>query len=92
MEQFKSMLQMVLGIEKFSDLTAPVLEELNLRVPRITLPEAYMEFCTAEAFDRASHSYGKSYRDVWRGLHGKYDNPPDYVAYPTTEEQILSLM
>ena len=91
-EQFKSMLQMVLGIEKFSDLTAPVLEELNLRVPRITLPEAYMEFCTAEAFDRASHSYGKSYRDVWRGLHGKYDNPPDYVAYPTTEEQILSLM
>ena len=91
-EQFKSMLQMVLGIEKFSDLTAPVLEELSLRVPRITLPEAYMEFCTAEAFDRASHSYGKSYRDVWRGLHGKYDNPPDYVAYPTTEEQILSLM
>ncbi len=90
--KFKSLLQMALGIEEFSDLKVPVLEELNLRAPRIPLPEAYMQFCTAEDFDRASHSYGKSYRDVWRGLQGIYDNPPDYVAYPSTEEQILSLM
>jgi alkyldihydroxyacetonephosphate synthase len=90
--QFKALLKMALDIEEFSDLREPVLEELNLRAPRITLPRDLSIFCTAEDFDRASHSYGKSYRDVWRGLHGIYDNPPDYVAYPTNEEQIMSLM
>ena len=38
------------------------------------------------------HSYGKSYRDIVRGLHGQYDNPTDYVAFPETEDQILALV
>ena len=91
-KQFKSLLQMALGIEEFSDLAVPKIDDINLRPPRIVLPDELMEYCTSEKFERASHSYGKSYRDVWRGIHGQYDNPPDYVAYPTTEEQILSLM
>ena len=33
-----------------------------------------------------------AFRDVWRGFHGHYPNPPDYVAFPTTETDIIQLM
>ena len=90
--QYKSLLQMTLGIEEFSDIPIPTLEELDLREPRITLPESMLSYCSAGVFDRASHSYGKSYRDIWRGVNGLFDNPPDYVAYPEDEDQVLELM
>jgi alkyldihydroxyacetonephosphate synthase len=41
---------------------------------------------------RVSHSYGKSFRDILRGLEGRFDNPPDVFAYPHNEEQLLALM
>jgi len=91
-KQFADLLKMSLGIETFSDIQPPKLKDLDLREPRIELPEALKEYCSSDAFDRASHCYGKSYRDIWRGLHGIFDNPPDYVAYPKTETEILSIL
>ena len=41
---------------------------------------------------RVSHSYGKSFRDIVRALEGRFENPPDIVAYPTTENEILDLL
>ncbi len=90
-DQFAAMLQMALGIKAFSNIVPPQLSELNLRDPRFSLPATLSEYCTSETFDRASHAYGKSYRDIWRGLHGKFDNPPDYVAFPRTEEDIVQI-
>lgn len=88
---FKSMAQMMLGVSQLEETEPPNLDELQLRTPRFTLPPALQSFCTDIAYDRASHCYGKSYRDVTRALYGQYDNPPDYVAYPKTETQIQQL-
>ncbi len=89
--QFAGVLKASLGIEHFSNIEAPQLNEVELRAPRFEIDETLGKFCSSSRFNRASHCYGKSYRDIWRGLHGKFDNPPDYVAYPSTEEEILEI-
>jgi len=87
-EQFKTMIKMSFGVKELQKIEPPKLSDLELRAPRFDLPESLKSYCTDDNLDRASHSYGKSYRDVWRGLHGQFDNPPDYIAYPTSEEQM----
>ena len=32
--------------------------------------------------DRASHAYGKAYRDIVRAFRGRFDHAPDVVAFP----------
>jgi alkyldihydroxyacetonephosphate synthase len=90
-EKTKLLLQMSLGIQEFSSIEPPALENLKLRLPRFTLANNLLTICKSDTYDRASHTYGKSYRDIWRGLYGIFDNPPDYVAYPQTEAHILAL-
>ena len=92
LERFKGLIQMALALPELDNIEPPKLEDLQLRAPRFQLSPSLETFCTDEIFDRASHSYGKSYRDVVRGLYGHFENPPDFVAYPRTEDEIRRLM
>ena len=47
--------------------SAPRLEDIRLEAPRVMAP-ASLSFCTSEHYDRAAHTYGKSYPDLARGL------------------------
>ena len=89
---FKSMVQLAFGLNSLDEAPAPQLIELSLRPSRIILPSALKSFCTNETYDRAGHTYGKSFRDMARAINRVFDNPPDYVAYPSTEEEIAVLM
>lgn len=91
-ERFKATLQMALGLESLERREPLPLEALSLREPRFVLPQELASFCSDSTYDRASHSYGKAFRDVVRGLYGQFDHPPDYVAFPTTEEDLSTLM
>lgn len=88
-EQLKQSLGMSLGMKEFPELPVPI---LNLRDPRFELPASIAHLCTSESEDRANHSYGKSFRDVFRARRGIFPNPVDYVAYPKTEQDIIDLM
>ncbi len=90
--EFKRMVQLAFGLNSLDEISPPRLEELSLRPPRISLPSDLKSFCTHETYDRASHTYGKSFRDMARAIHREFDNPPDYIAYPSTEEEIAALM
>lgn len=90
-EQYKGMLGMLLGIHQFDNIKTPKISDVQLRLPRFSLPEHLVPYMSSDTFDRASHSFGKSFRDIWRGLHGQFDNPPDYVAYPSEEKHIVAL-
>src|SRR5215472_1104471 len=61
--------------------SAPRLEDIKLEAPRVTAP-ASLPFCTNEHYDRAAHTYGKSYPELARGLARDYASAPDAVAYP----------
>jgi alkyldihydroxyacetonephosphate synthase len=91
-EVFLEFLKARFGLDRYDDVPAPEIDDIELRPPRFGLSEELAGFCTDTRLDRASHSYGKAFRDIVRALHGQYDNPTDYVAYPETEDQILVLI
>ena len=68
------------------------LATLQLRAPRMSPPSALVEMCSTTTFDRASHTYGKSYRDVVRGFRGELPAPPDVVAFPRDEADVVALL
>ena len=78
--------------DAFDTITVPRLEDLSLRAPRVAPPASLAAFCTSERYDRAAHTYGKSYPDYVRGMLGDYDCAPDVVAYPRNEAEISAVM
>ena len=68
------------------------IDALDLRAPRVSSPPALAELCSVTTFDRASHTYGKSYRDVVRGFRGELPAPPDVVAFPRDEADVVALL
>jgi alkyldihydroxyacetonephosphate synthase len=73
-------------------LPVPHIEDLELRAPRIAPPASLARLCSADPADRAAHTYGKAYRDVIRALHGRLDHPPDVVARPRTEDDVIDVL
>jgi alkyldihydroxyacetonephosphate synthase len=71
------------------DVAVPVpLDRVELREPRTDPPESLVEICATDAYERASHSMGKAYRDIVRGFRGQFSNPPDVVAHPRDEADV----
>ena len=60
--------------------------------PRVVVPDSLAAMCTVDREERVGHTYGKSFRDVWRGLHRDFSHPPDVVASPRDEHDITSLL
>jgi alkyldihydroxyacetonephosphate synthase len=80
------------GLDDVRPVNPPRLEDLTLRLPRFQITADLALFCVNTDFDRAGHTFGKSYRDVLRGLRLQFENPPDYVAYPQSENDIVALL
>src|ERR1043166_3105338 len=74
------------------EVAPPRLDEIKLSAPRLTPPAALADICSSETYDRAAHSYGKSYPELARGLVGDYANAPDVVAYPRSEAAVAALL
>ncbi|MFI5398139.1 MAG: FAD-binding oxidoreductase [Candidatus Binatia bacterium] len=91
-EHIAQLLAARLHVDGITIAPPPRLDEITLRPPRIAAPPALARICSSAPYDRASHSYGKSFRDIVRAFRRAYPNPPDLVAYPETEEDIVALL
>ncbi|HEY5078033.1 MAG TPA: FAD-binding oxidoreductase [Acidimicrobiia bacterium] len=80
------------GGEARAPIAPPSVDELALPEPRITPPASLAALCTDDPLERAGHTYGKSFRDVWRALHRDFSCPPDLVAIPRDEADIIALL
>src|SRR4029450_1828999 len=61
-------------------LPAPDLGAIDLPPPPPAAPPARLEaVCSSDPSGRASHSYGKSFRDLVRACEGVLEHPPDVV-------------
>src|SRR3954468_24705223 len=81
-----------LGFEP-ADAEQPVrLEELELPPPRIEAPSSLADLCSSDTYERATHAYGKAYRDIVRAFRGRIDSPPDVVARPREEADVERLL
>jgi alkyldihydroxyacetonephosphate synthase len=80
------------GGEAREPIAPPTIDEITLRAPRVEPPAPLAAICTDDPLERAGHTYGKSFRDVWRALHRDFSNPPDLVATPRDEADIVALL
>ena len=81
-----------LGIAKFDVTPPPRMEEITLRAPRIPIPTSLRDICTTEKWDRLFHSYGCSGAEFARAMLREFSNPPDIVAYPRNETDIINVL
>jgi alkyldihydroxyacetonephosphate synthase len=81
-----------LGFEPAEPEQAVSLADVELPAPRLEPPPALAGLCSADPHDRASHAYGRSYRDIVRAFRGRFDHPPDVVARPAGEDDLRRLL
>jgi len=73
------------------EVTAPPIprtEDIELRAPRIRIPEALSGFVTSDKTERIIHTYGGHFLELNRALKGDFASPPDAVAYPANNEEL----
>ncbi len=70
----------------------PKIDQIDLPVPRIARPKRLESILTDDPWERARHTYGRSYRDIVRGFRREFSSPPDWVAIPDDEDQLVSLL
>src|SRR5438270_13983918 len=63
----------------------PTLETITIPDPAVSPPAALAGFCSTDRYDRAAHTYGRSYRDVVRAFRGDFTPAPAFVAFPRPE-------
>ncbi|MFF4960268.1 FAD-binding oxidoreductase [Streptomyces sp. NPDC001222] len=86
------LIRSILGFGAQHVRTPPAVAELELPAPRLAIPDSLARLLTADPYQRASHAYGKSYRDVVRAFHGDFPHPPDLVAFPCDENDITAVL
>src|SRR5437588_6030133 len=60
--------------------------------PRLHLPKSLERLCSQDPYERALHSYGRSYSDIVRAFRGRFDHPPDVVARPRDEQDVQAIL
>ncbi len=68
------------------------LEQVELPPPRLEPPPSLAGICSTDLHDRASHAYGKAYRDVVRAFRGRFDHAPDVIAHPRDEREVEAIV
>ncbi|MBI1737259.1 MAG: FAD-binding oxidoreductase [Candidatus Rokubacteria bacterium] len=86
------MLGQKFGMTSFDVTAPPRPEEITLRAPRVTVPDALTPIVSLDHRDRLEHSYGKNWYDCARMLLRTVPNPPDAVAFPRDEADIVRVL
>ncbi len=80
------------GVSRLAVAEPPTVDELDLPEPRVAPPPALAELCSTGPYERAGHTYGKSFRDIVRALRREFPPPPDVVAFPRHEADVVALL
>lgn len=88
----RAFLSAKLGCHVGEGIAVPQLDGIRMPDTRRAVPSDLSDLVTTERYHRATHTYGKSFRDVIRALDGDFSPAPDFVAYPQTEEDIERIL
>lgn len=70
----------------------PSIDSIELRPSRIQIPTNLASLVTANKTDRITHTYGGHSLELLRAIRGKFDEPPDAVAYPSSEQELEQIL
>jgi alkyldihydroxyacetonephosphate synthase len=79
-------------VPAFEAMPIPRAEEIELRTPRVRPPAALSAICSSDHYERLLHSYGKSFFDSVRAFARDFSNPPDVIAFPRGEAELVSIL
>ena len=91
-EKISSLLQERFSLRNSTVHNAPSIDEISLPDVRIQPPGSLGEICSSEPYDRAGHTYGKSFRDIVRAFRRCFDSAPDLVAFPRNENEVIDIL
>ena len=80
------------GLAGFDVTPPPLADEIALRAPRLAVPAALEAIVRTDHFTRLEHSYGKAWFDACRMFMRSVPNPPDAVAFPESEADIVRIL
>jgi alkyldihydroxyacetonephosphate synthase len=70
----------------------PAIEDIELRPARVKVPGALADFVGSDHRERVLHTYGGHMLELLSALRGQFDNPPDAVAHPRTEDELEAVL
>lgn len=71
---------------------APKESDFQLRAPRVAPPAALAPMTSVTPYDRLTHSLGKSFADIVRMYLRDVRHPPDVVAFPKSEADVVAIL
>jgi alkyldihydroxyacetonephosphate synthase len=91
-ETLESQIRSRLGAGDGARVPPPRVEEIALAPSRLAIPRSLAHALTADPEERLIHSYGKSYPDSVRAFDREFRRPPDLVAFPQTEAEVVAVL
>ena len=70
----------------------PKISDIDINKPLFSIPSSLKKILSDDKLERLNHAYGKSFPDSARSLLGDFSSPPDYVAFPETQNEITSIL
>ena len=67
---------------------APDVDSISLPPPRLEVPRRLAGWVSSDTVERITHTYGGHTLELLKGLRGQFDNPPDAVAHPRSEDEL----
>ena len=80
------------GLSEIDALPIPIAEEIDLNKPRVQIPDTLKDILSDDHLERLNHAYGKSFPDVARAMLGQFPNPPDLIAFPKNQEDVVNTL
>lgn len=70
----------------------PKISDIDINQPLFSTPSSLKKILSDDKLERLNHAYGKSFPDSARSILGDFSSPPDYVAFPETQNEITSIL
>ena len=79
-------------LDEIDTLPIPKVEDIDLPKSALSIPSTLKTVLSDDKEERLNHTYGKSFPDAARSLLKDFSSPPDLVAFPNSEEELVSVM
>ena len=79
-------------LDQVERIEIPKISDIDINKPQFSTPSSLKKILSDDKLERLNHAYGKSFPDSARSLLGNFSSPPDYVAFPETQNEITSIL